>query len=141
MGLQAHWPDIVFFGHGALPQDFWAYPLRGVHYFFSRLLMALIALHIAGALYHTLVRRDRLLSRMAFGRRQQRDASGPDGVVSADHNKGKFWQSPWLSRVILVLPTLLFFKIGERYVSAPVQVTAASGIVLGSPAALLISAP
>jgi cytochrome b561 len=31
--------------------------------------MALIALHVTGALYHVLVRRDGLLRRMWFGRR------------------------------------------------------------------------
>jgi cytochrome b561 len=31
--------------------------------------MALIALHVAGALYHTIIRKDGLLRRMAFGRR------------------------------------------------------------------------
>jgi hypothetical protein len=35
----------------------------------SRMLMALIALHILGALYHTLLRKDGLLRRMWFGRR------------------------------------------------------------------------
>jgi hypothetical protein len=32
--------------------------------------MALIVLHIVGALYHTFVVRDRLLQRMGFGRRR-----------------------------------------------------------------------
>jgi cytochrome b561 len=69
MALQIGLPDIVFFGHGALPADFWAYPIRAVHYVLSRLLMALIALHIAAALYHAFVLRDGLLGRMFFGRR------------------------------------------------------------------------
>jgi cytochrome b561 len=45
------------------------YPARTVHYVFSRLLMALIALHVAGALYHTFILRDGLLRRMFFGQR------------------------------------------------------------------------
>jgi cytochrome b561 len=69
MALQTGLPSIVFAGEGTLPADFWAYPIRSVHYLFSRLLMALIALHIAGALYHTLILRDGLLRRMLFGRR------------------------------------------------------------------------
>jgi len=66
---------IVIGGQGALPPDFWVYPARTVHFAFSRLLMGLIALHIAGALYHTLIRRDGLLGRMAFGRRRSAPSS------------------------------------------------------------------
>jgi cytochrome b561 len=54
---------------GALPPDFWVFPVRSVHYLISRLLLAFIALHVAGALYHTVVLRDGLLRRMWFGRR------------------------------------------------------------------------
>jgi len=68
MALQTGLPGIVF-GGGILPADFWVYPIRSVHYLFSRMLMTLIALHIVGALYHTLVLRDGLLRRMWFGRR------------------------------------------------------------------------
>ena len=69
VALQTGLPAIVFAGHGVLPADFWVFPVRTVHYLFSRLLMALIALHVAGALYHTLILRDGLLRRMVFGRR------------------------------------------------------------------------
>jgi cytochrome b561 len=69
MALQTGLPDIVFLHHGELPADFWDLPVRSVHYAISRLLMALIALHVSGALYHTLIRRDGLLRRMWFGRR------------------------------------------------------------------------
>jgi cytochrome b561 len=68
LALQSRLPWIVF-GGGALPADFWVYSFRTVHYAFSRMLLALIVLHIAGALYHTLVVRDGLLGRMFFGRR------------------------------------------------------------------------
>jgi cytochrome b561 len=68
MALQTGLPGIVF-GGGTLPADFWVYPIRSVHYLFSRALMAVIALHIVGALYHTLSLRDGLLRRMFFGRR------------------------------------------------------------------------
>ena len=70
MALQTRLPWVVFLHEGALPADFWAFPVRFVHYGFSRLLMALIALHVGGALYHTLVLRDGLLKRMVFGRRR-----------------------------------------------------------------------
>ena len=69
MAYQAGLPDVVFGGHGALPSDFWVFPARAVHYVVSRLLMALIELHVAGALYHTFIVRDGLLHRMWFGKR------------------------------------------------------------------------
>ena len=68
MALQTGLPGILF-GGGTLPADFWVYPIRSVHYVMSRVLMAVITLHIVGALYHTLVLRDGLLRRMFFGRR------------------------------------------------------------------------
>jgi len=70
MALQTGLFDSVFFGGGKLPADFWAYPIRGVHYVVSRILMVLIAVHIVAALYHALVLRDGLLKRMFFGRRK-----------------------------------------------------------------------
>ena len=70
MALQTGAFDAVFFGQGQLPADFWAYRIRSAHYALSRLLMALIALHIVAALYHMVVLRDGLLSRMFFGRRR-----------------------------------------------------------------------
>jgi cytochrome b561 len=69
MAVQAGLFGIIFGGHGTLPPDLWVYKLRWVHYLISRVFMALIALHIVGALYHVVVRRDRLLRRMGFGRR------------------------------------------------------------------------
>jgi cytochrome b561 len=78
MALQTGLPWIVF-GGGALPADFWAYPIRSVHYLFSLLLMVVIALHVAGALYHTFVLRDGILRRMLFGRRSA--ATGPARVT------------------------------------------------------------
>lgn len=69
LALQAGLPSIVFGGQGALPADFWVFPVRSVHYVISRLLMMLIALHVAAALYHTFILRDGLLRRMWFGKR------------------------------------------------------------------------
>lgn len=79
LALQADLPDIVFGGQGALPADLWVFPMRPVHYLISRLLMAVIALHVAGALYHTFFLRDGLLRRMWFGRSvlRSRDAVAP----------------------------------------------------------------
>jgi cytochrome b561 len=69
MAMQFGLFDTVLLGHGRVPADFWVLPIRGVHYALSRLLMALIALHVAAALYHAFVLRDALLGRMFFGRR------------------------------------------------------------------------
>jgi cytochrome b561 len=69
MAIQAGLPAIVFGSGGALPADFWVFPARTVHYLISRMLMGLIALHVAGALYHTLILKDGLLKRMLFGAR------------------------------------------------------------------------
>jgi cytochrome b561 len=74
MALQTRLPQIVFGHQGTLPADFWVFPIRYAHYGFSRLLMALIALHVVGALYHTFVLRDRLLRRMSFGLRRVQPA-------------------------------------------------------------------
>lgn len=70
MALQTRLPSILFGGHGGnLPASFWTFPVRYVHYAISRLLIALIALHAATALYHTFILRDGLLRRMWFGSR------------------------------------------------------------------------
>ena len=66
-----------------IPPDFWAYNLRLAHYLISRVLLLLIALHIAGALYHVVLRKDGLLRRMWFGvrvsKQEQREASRAAG--------------------------------------------------------------
>jgi cytochrome b561 len=62
-------PDIVFFGHGSLPVDFRAFPPRLAHGILSKLLLLMIALHAAAALYHQFFKRDGLLSRMWWGAR------------------------------------------------------------------------
>src|SRR5579871_3814401 len=69
MALQTGLFETVFAGHGNLPADFWAFPVRTIHYVVSRVLMALIALHVVAAFYHAFVLRDGLLGRMFFGRR------------------------------------------------------------------------
>ncbi len=132
MGLQAHVPDVVFFGRGHLPADFWIYPLRSVHYVLSRLLMALIGLHICGALYHVVVRRDRLLRRMWFGRRfhEQPAAAQEAGPAS-------LWDYvPWFSRAILAFPLVVFVVIGSKYLATPIEVATGSGMALNSQAAV-----
>jgi cytochrome b561 len=87
MALQAGLSGVVFGGRGVLPPDLWVYPIRTVHYLVSRVLMALIALHIAGALYHTLIVKDGLLRRMAFGGRMR--ASDQQIVATIQQTIGK----------------------------------------------------
>ena len=69
VAVEANLPAIVLGGDGSLPADFWAFTPRIFHYVLSRLLMALIALHVTGALYHTFFLKDRLLRHMGFGKR------------------------------------------------------------------------
>jgi cytochrome b561 len=66
MALACGLPEIVFTGHGSLPQDFAALPLHALHVLTARILAAFVALHVAGALYHQFVLRDGLLSRMSL---------------------------------------------------------------------------
>lgn len=56
-------PDALF-GGGTLPADFWAYPARTAHGVLTKLLAALIVLHVAAALWHGLVKRDGIFARM-----------------------------------------------------------------------------
>src|SRR5262249_27347110 len=69
MGLQARITPLMLGTHPPIPPDFWVFPIRRVHYVVSRALIVLIALHLAGALFHTFIRRDGLLRRMGLGRR------------------------------------------------------------------------
>jgi len=62
-------PAIVFGGEGTLPATFDDIPPRAAHGLISILLMLFIAAHIAGWLYHAIFVKDRLLSRMWFGKR------------------------------------------------------------------------
>ncbi len=69
LSVAAGLPGIVFGGAGAaLPETFDSFAARGVHGLLSGLLIALIALHIAAALWHQFMRRDGLMGRMWLGR-------------------------------------------------------------------------
>ncbi len=58
----------VLFGGSSMPlPDFSAYAPRLLHGAAGRLLLALLAAHIAAALYHHFVKHDRLLARMGVG--------------------------------------------------------------------------
>jgi len=62
----------IVLGHSGapLPETFLVFPTRVLHGYIAKVLVALIALHVAAAFYHQLVRKDGLLGRMAFGRRR-----------------------------------------------------------------------
>lgn len=57
----------ALFGNGVLPEDFRQFTPRKIHGLASRLAMGLIALHVLAALYHQIVVKDGLLSRMGLG--------------------------------------------------------------------------
>jgi len=67
IAVQARLFQSVFERVGPLPQNFYIYPPRIGHGYFALALLALIGLHIAAALYHQIILKDRLLSRMWFG--------------------------------------------------------------------------
>ncbi|MCK5811124.1 MAG: cytochrome b/b6 domain-containing protein [Cocleimonas sp.] len=61
-------PDIVFNNSGvALPENFNHILPRLFHGVIAQVLFIMIFLHVLGALYHQLIRKDSLLSRMWFG--------------------------------------------------------------------------
>jgi len=68
IAVQADLFAIVFGGQGALPKDFFEFPLRLAHGVLTKLLGALIFLHVVGALYHQFHLKDQLFRRMWFGK-------------------------------------------------------------------------
>lgn len=68
LSLQAGLPAIVFGGQGALPETFHGYTPRTVHGIVANGLIALIVLHVLGAIYHQKVLKDGILSRMSLKR-------------------------------------------------------------------------
>ena len=75
MALASGLPQIVFGGHGSLPESFDALPMHTLHVLAARVLAAFIALHVTGALYHQFVLRDGLLSRMSLSLRARARSS------------------------------------------------------------------
>ena len=70
-GLIARLNDIVFARNGApLPTSFDAYPTFRAHGVIAAVLAILVALHVLGALWHWLVRRDGVMRSMGFGNRR-----------------------------------------------------------------------
>ncbi|AWB35091.1 cytochrome b [Orrella marina] len=56
------------FGSGSLPADFMEFLPRKVHGILTKVVMGLVALHVAGALYHQFFLRDRLMAHMGIGK-------------------------------------------------------------------------
>jgi len=72
LAVQAGLPAIVFGGSDApLPARLQDHSARGVHAAIGTILISLVALHAMAALYHQLLRKDRLLARMWFGARSR----------------------------------------------------------------------
>lgn len=69
MAVMANLPAVVFQGQGSLPADFSHLWPRAVHGAGAVLLTLLIALHIAAALKHQLIKKDNIMARMKFGPR------------------------------------------------------------------------
>ncbi|WP_082597069.1 cytochrome b/b6 domain-containing protein [Pseudovibrio sp. POLY-S9] len=62
---------ITLGGSGApLPADLTVYPARVAHGVIANVLTALLVLHVVGWAFHQFILRDRLISRMWFGKRQ-----------------------------------------------------------------------
>jgi cytochrome b561 len=59
---------VLFGSSGKTLPDFWITPPRAAHGLGAYLLCVMIALHVAAAAYHQLIRRDALLSRIGLGR-------------------------------------------------------------------------
>ncbi|WP_306046171.1 cytochrome b [Nioella sp. MMSF_3534] len=55
-------------GTAPLPDSFFEFSPRVIHGILAKLIMAMLALHILGALYHQIMLRDGLFQRMWFGR-------------------------------------------------------------------------
>jgi cytochrome b561 len=68
MSLLTGLPDIVFFGKGALPATFEGLAPRAVHGIVANILIALVALHIAAAIWHAAVKKDGVMQRMGWRR-------------------------------------------------------------------------
>jgi cytochrome b561 len=69
LSMQSGLVPIVFGGSGvALPADFYDFAARILHGFIAPTLLILLLLHVGAALYHQIILRDNLLSRMWYGK-------------------------------------------------------------------------
>ncbi|MEM9551364.1 MAG: cytochrome b/b6 domain-containing protein [Pseudomonadota bacterium] len=70
LSVQSGLPPIVFGQVGSLPQDFWAYPARHLHWGIGLALSILVAGHVTAAFYHQIARDNNVMGRMSFGPRE-----------------------------------------------------------------------
>lgn len=68
MAIEVDFPSIVAQG-GTIPQELPFLVSRQLHGLLTRLLMIAVIIHILAALYHQLILKDRLITRMWFGKR------------------------------------------------------------------------
>lgn len=54
----------------SLPADFFAFPARYGHKYVGIFLLVLIGVHVAAWAYHQFIKKDKLISRMGFGKRK-----------------------------------------------------------------------
>jgi cytochrome b561 len=121
--------------HASIPPDFWVFPIRGVHYLISRLLIALITLHLVGALFHALILKDGLFGRMAFGRR-----ISTAGTPIAERQWTLTDRLPaHFGRSVLLLQSVVLTLIALRVLVDPIGASAKDQIGLGSPLAIVVT--
>jgi cytochrome b561 len=69
LSLQSGLITIVFGGSGAsLPTDFYTFTARMLHGFIAPALLSLVIVHVGAVLYHQTILKDKLLSRMGYGK-------------------------------------------------------------------------
>jgi len=135
MAVQTGIIRLVVGGHPSIPPDFWVFPIRSVHYLISRLLIALIILHITGALFHTFILKDALLGRMAFGRRfsTSETSVAERQPTLTDRLPAHF------ARFVLVFQGVVLTLIASRVLVDPIGASARDQIGLGSPLAIVVT--
>jgi cytochrome b561 len=70
ISIMAGLPEILFEGVGTLPASFDEFPPRLAHGIIASILTGLIVLHVAGWAYHQFILKDKLFSRIWFGRQK-----------------------------------------------------------------------
>ena len=135
MALQTGVLRLVVGGHPPIPPDFWAFKIRGIHYLISRLLIALITLHVMGALFHTFILKDGLLGRMALGRR----STASEASAAGRHWKLTDRLPTHFARIVLLLQGVVLTLIAARVLSDPIAASAQDQIGLGSPLAIVVA--
>jgi cytochrome b561 len=72
LAINSHLLDILFRHIGTLPADFEDYAAHEVHNIMAIMLMSLALLHVAGALKHQFLLKNRLFSRMSLAKEREK---------------------------------------------------------------------